>query len=109
MITVNIYYTGKNKNAKKFAEEMMERGIVDRIRQKEGNIRYEYFFPMEDEDTVLLIDCWVNQEAIDEHHKSLMMQEIITLREKYDLHMKVERFIPDDDGIPKKDREYIRD
>lgn len=109
MITINIYYTGKNKNAKKFAEEMITNGIVDRIREKDGNIRYEYFFPMEDEETVLLIDSWVNQEAIDEHHKSPMMQEIITLREKYDLHMKVERFISDEGGIPKKDKEYIRD
>ena len=108
MITVNIYYTGKNGNARKFAEEMVSRGIVDRIRKKEGNLRYEYFFPMEDEETVLLIDSWVNQQAIDEHHQSPMMQEIIVLREKYDLHMKMERFTSDDD-IPEKDKEYIRD
>lgn len=27
-ITVNIYYTGKNGNAKKFAEEMISSGVV---------------------------------------------------------------------------------
>ncbi len=27
-ITVNIYYTGKNGNAKKFAEEMILSGVV---------------------------------------------------------------------------------
>ena len=32
MITVNIYYTGKNGNAKKFADEMISSGIVDAIR-----------------------------------------------------------------------------
>jgi len=40
-ITINIYYSGKNGNAKKFAEEMMKRGIVDNIRKEAGNIRYE--------------------------------------------------------------------
>ena len=30
-ITVNIYYTGENGNAKKFAEEMVASGIVDEI------------------------------------------------------------------------------
>ena len=57
-ITVNIYYTGKNGNAKKFAQEMVSSGIVKEIRAEEGNIRYEYFFPMEEEETVLLIDSW---------------------------------------------------
>ncbi len=43
-ITVNIYYSGKNDNAKKFAEEMISSGTVDEIRSEKGNIRYEYFF-----------------------------------------------------------------
>ena len=63
-ITVNIYYTGKDDNARKFAKDMMASGIVDAIRAEEGNLRYEYFFPMEDEHTVLLIDSWANQEAL---------------------------------------------
>ena len=48
-ITVNIYYKGVNGNAKKFAEEMIASGVVDAIRAEEGNIRYEYFFPLADE------------------------------------------------------------
>ena len=86
-ITINIYYAGKDGNAKAFAEEMMKSGVVDKIRAEAGNIRYEYFFPMDDSETVLLIDSWTDQFAIDEHHKSPMMQEIIRLREKYDLHL----------------------
>jgi quinol monooxygenase YgiN len=109
MITVNIYYSGINGNAKRFAEEMLSSGIVDRIRSKKGNLRYEYFYPMEDSETVLLIDSWVNQEALDDHHHSPMMQEIVQLREKYDLHMKVERYLSDEAGIPGLDQSYIRE
>ncbi len=107
-ITINIYYTGKNGNAKKFAEEMVANGIVDDIRAEECNLRYEYFFPMDDEETVLLIDSWKNQEAIDKHHETEMMQKIIALREKYDLHMSVERYVSDESGVPEQDRKYIR-
>ena len=95
-ITVNIYYYGKDGNAKKFAEEMIASGIVKNIRNEPGNLRYEYFFPMEDEETVLLIDSWKNQHAIDTHHASSMMKQIIELREKYDLHMRVERYLSDE-------------
>lgn len=91
-LVVNIYYTGKNGNARKFAEEMVSKGIVDLIRTEEGNERYEYFFPMEDSETVMLIDRWKNQEALDFHHKSDMMKQIAELRSKYGLSMRVEQF-----------------
>ncbi len=92
-ITVNLYYTGKNGSARKFAQEMVESGIVDKVRAEEGNERYEYFLPMEDEETVLLIDRWRDQEAIDIHHKSEMMKQIAALREKYKLRLRVERYV----------------
>ena len=91
-LIINIYYTGENGSARKFAEEMVSSGIVDKVRAEEGNERYEYFFPMNDSETVMLIDRWKNQEALDIHHKSDMMRDIAELREKYKLHMRVEKF-----------------
>lgn len=107
-ITVNIYYSGVNGNARKFAEEMVLSGIVDDIRAEDGNIRYEYFFPMGDTETVLLIDSWRDQRSIDNHHASPMMRNIMELREKYGLHMKVERYISDEAGIPAADNAFIK-
>lgn len=95
-ITVNLYYKGENGAARKFAEEMESSGTAEAIRAEPGNLRYEYFIPMQDPETVLLIDSWADQASIDLHHASPMMETIARLREKYDLHMKVERFIRDD-------------
>ena len=92
-LTINIYYTGKNGSARAFAKEMVESGLVERIRKEEGNLKYEYFFPMDDEETVLLIDRWENEEAIEKHHKTEMMSEIAKLRDKYNIHMSVEQFV----------------
>ena len=106
-ITINIYYTGNETgDAIAFAEEMEQRGIADRIRDEKGNLRYEYFTPLYDEKTVLLIDSWENQDALDIHHASPMMEEIAALREKYDLHMRVERYISDDSQS--NDKQFIR-
>ncbi len=93
-LTINIYYTGKNGSARKFANEMISSGLVDKIRNEEGNLKYEYFLPLDDEETVLLIDCWENEEALDRHHKTEMMRDIAKLRDKYGLHMRVEQYIP---------------
>ena len=104
--TINIYYTGSNGSAKKFAEEMINLGIVNEIRSKKGNLRYEYFNPLNDDETILLIDSWENQEALDEHHKSETMSKIMELRNKYDLHMKVERYVLEENN--EKDNKYIK-
>lgn len=105
-ITVNIYYFGENDNARKFAEEMISSGTVSLIRAEDGNLKYDYYYPMDDNSTVLLIDSWKSQEAIDIHHNSPMMKTITELREKYNLHMRVERYISDD-AIPEQDQKFI--
>ncbi len=106
-ITINLRYKGTAGAAKRFAEEMISSGTVDKIRSEAGNLRYEYFQSLEDPETILLIDSWENQESIDIHHASLMMNTIMELREKYDLHMTVERY-RSDDSMPERDVDFIR-
>lgn len=105
MITVNLYYRGSNGSARAFAGEMESSGIAEAIRREPGNLRYQYFLPMDDPETVLLIDSWTDQAAIDAHHASPMMARLAALREKYDLHMTAERFVSEDIGT---DEKYIR-
>ena len=92
-IVMNLYYTGTNGSARAFAEEMEQSGVAAAIRAEAGNERYEYFSPKNDPETVLLIDAWRDQAALDVHHASPMMGQIMALREKYDLHMKAERYL----------------
>ena len=105
MITVNLYYTGSGGSARAFAEEMESSGIAADIRAEKGNLRYQYFQPLDDPETILLIDSWRDQAAIDAHHASPMMAQLAALREKYDLHMTAERFTGEDLGA---DAQFIR-
>ncbi|MBR1456950.1 MAG: antibiotic biosynthesis monooxygenase [Oscillospiraceae bacterium] len=105
-ITVNLRYTGKDGNARRFAEEMTAGGTVAAIRAEAGNLRYEYYQSLEDQETVLLIDSWTDQDAIDAHHASPMMATIAALREKYDLHMTVERYVSAEEN--EQDERFIR-
>ena len=105
-ITVNLRYTGKDGAARKFAEEMTTSGTVAAIRAEAGNLRYEYYQPLDDPETVLLIDSWTDQAAIDAHHASPMMATIAALREKYDLHMTAERYMSVE--TPELEEQFIR-
>ena len=71
-----------------------------------GGIRYRSRHPrVDDPETVLLIDSWRDQAAIDSYHASPMMGRLAALREKYDLHMTAERFVSDELGT---DEAFIR-
>ena len=85
---------------------MISSGTVAAIRSEPGNVRYEYYMPFDDPETVLLIDAWTDQAAIDAHHASPMMATIAKLREKYDLHMTVERFVSIEEN--EADKQFIR-
>ena len=106
-ITVNIRYTGTDGSALRFAEEMSASGTVEAIRAEEGNLRYEYYQSLDDPETILLIDSWENQAAIDRHHATPMMETIAALRENYDLHMTVERYTTAE--TPATENRYIRE
>ena len=84
-LSINIRYTGPKGAAKKYVKEMEQSGIAARIRAVEGCIRYDYFFPADDPDGLLLIDEWADQAALDRYHASPMMKEAAALREKYKL------------------------
>ena len=104
-ITVLLRYKGIGDAAKRFAEEMESSGTAALIRAEEGNLRYEYFLPMNDPESVLLVDSWSDQTAIDAHHASPMMAKILELREKYGLTVTAERYVGDE--LPERDAGYI--
>ena len=106
-ITVHIRYTSTDGAARAFADEMTSSGTVAAIRAEEGNLGYEYFVPLDDPETVLLVDAWRDQEALDAHHASPMMGKIADLRDKYDLHMSVQRFVEVDQSAG--DEGFVRE
>ena len=107
-IVINIYYHGENGSARAFAREMEESGTAALIRNEPGNQKYEYFYPADDAETVLLIDKWKSQQALDLHHASEMMSTIAALREKYALTMTAERYVTDEGGFSHNDLKYIK-
>lgn len=89
-ITNNILYIGEN--AIRFMNEMISSGVLDEIRKIDGVLKYEYFISREDENVVLLVDSFTNQEALDNYHRSSVMKKVIEIRNKYDLKMEVKKY-----------------
>ena len=58
--------------------------------------QFKEFLDIEKSFFELNIDTWKDQQALDMHHNSKIMSSIEKLREKYDLHMVVERYVQAD-------------
>ena len=95
-IALNVYYKGKNGTAKMFMEEMEKSGFADNIRNKAGNECYEYFMSIRDKETILLVDRWEDDDALHFHHNSDDMIKVAELKDKYDLEVKIERYVTEE-------------
>lgn len=105
-IIMQLYYTGENGAARAFVREMEDSGTAAAIRAEPGNLLYRYFQPLDDPETVLLLDAWEDQAALDAHHATPMMGTLAALREKYDLHMQAQRTVTAEN--PEGDNAFLR-
>ena len=105
MITMLIYYRGTQGAAGSFVTQMEAEGIAGDIRREPGCVRYEYFQPLSEPGTILLLDTWKDQAALDAHHASPMMKRLAELREIFDLKMTAEKYVSVDIG---DDSKFIR-
>lgn len=93
VITLNVYYTGKNGSARKFVREVERMGTADSVRREAGNLRYDYFVSAGDPEVVLLVEKWKGREAVEAHNATPMMGTIGRAKKKYGLATVVERFV----------------
>ena len=102
-ITNNVFYIGKD--AIDFMNEMINSGLVDEIRKIDGVLKYDYYIQDSDKNVVLLVDTFINQEALDNYHKSNTMKKVMNIRDKYELKMEVKKYIEIDNT--NNDLKYI--
>ncbi len=95
MVVLNVYYNGENGSAKRFVEEMEKSGIAPSVREEEGNIAYKYFSSLGDDKTVMLVEKWESQRALDIHQAQKKMKTIAALRTDLRLSVCVERYTSD--------------
>lgn len=107
-ITVNIYYTGNRGAARKFAEEMTVSGVVDAIRAEAGEPAVCLFLPHGGPG-----DCAADRQLARSAgfgHPPRLPHDGADrrLREQYDLHMRVERYLSDETPTTSQDEAFIR-
>ncbi|MBR5756366.1 MAG: antibiotic biosynthesis monooxygenase [Firmicutes bacterium] len=67
--------------------------ILPEFHKEEGNFLYEYFFPADHENEILLLEKWENQKALDAHGSSDASRFIGKIKGEFEVKTDVEKII----------------
>ena len=67
MIVLNVTYKCKPDLRGEFLEAIMTEGIDAASRAEAGNIKYDYYTPVDNSDELLLVEKWRDADALKEH------------------------------------------
>jgi quinol monooxygenase YgiN len=93
-VSLLVTYTMRPGMAHEFIADVQRRGILDRIRQEEGCIRYEYALPAQGADILWLFETWESLDHQRTHMTQPHMTELAQIKERCALDTKVEYFLP---------------
>ena len=92
MIVLNVTYKCKPDMGDEFLEAIMAEGIDEACRAEDGNIKYDYYFPADGSDELLLVEKWRDAEALAVHGKQPHFARLGELKNEFVDDTAIEKF-----------------
>lgn len=92
MIVLNVTYRCKPDMRDAFLERIMAEGIDEACRAEKGNLKYDYYYPADDGDELLLVEKWQDAAALKAHGKTPHFARLGAIKPEYVTETVVERF-----------------
>lgn len=92
MIVLNVTYKCKPDLRGEFLEAIMTEGIDAASRAEAGNIKYDYYTPVDNSDELLLVEKWRDADALKEHSAQPHFLRLGELKPAFVLDTVIERF-----------------
>lgn len=89
-VMILVTYNVKNGEKNNFMKEIINNGILEKIRAEKGCISYNYYYSADDDNTVLLVEKWDEIESQRNHMQQPHMAVLKEIKEKYIVDTKVE-------------------
>ena len=92
MIVLNVTYKCKPDLRDEFLEMIYTEGIDIASRSEEGNIKYDYYTPVDGSDDLLLLEKWRDEEALAAHGRQPHFIRLGELKKEFVLDTIIEKF-----------------
>lgn len=91
-LLLNVTYTTKPGKRTAFLKALAQLGVVEKSKQEPGNLKYDYFYPLDSEDQLLLVEIWTDEEALALHTQTEHYQQLQSIKGDYLINASIERF-----------------
>lgn len=92
MIVLNVTYKCKPGMREGFLNAIAAEGIDSSSRAEEGNCKYDYYLSAADNDELLLVEKWQDQDAVSAHGKMPHFIRLGELKKDYVADTVIERY-----------------
>lgn len=92
MIVLNVTYKFKPDMREEFLEMIYTEGIDVASRAEEGNLKYDYYTPVDNRDELLLVEKWRDAEVLAAHGKKEHFARLGELKAEFVLDTLIEKF-----------------
>ena len=92
MIILNVTYKCKPGMREVFLNAIRAEGLDAACRAETGNLKYDYYFPADGSDELLLVEKWRDAEALALHGKEPHFARIGALKPQYVADTVIEKF-----------------
>ena len=96
MLVFNVTFKCAPGMRERFLKTITEEGIVDACRAETGNLKYDYYLPVDCDDDLLLIEKWKDADAVKTHAGQMHMQRMIELKSEYVTDLILEKYETND-------------
>lgn len=93
MIVLNVTYKCKPGMRNDFLEMIMAEGIDEACRAEDGNIKYDYYTPVDDSDDLFLLEKWRDADALAEHGKQPHLTRLKEIKAEFVTDTIIEKFV----------------
>lgn len=93
MLNMVVYYHCKRGLRGEFINALERENLAKLCRAEHGCVQYEYFIPLEDADTLLLLEKWETEDAQSVHVTMPHFKVLSGLKEQFVERVEIERIL----------------
>ena len=92
MLVFHVTFKCKPEMREEFLEMIMTEGVDVGARAEEGNLQYDFFTSVDDDNVLLLIEKYVDADAVAAHVRQPHTARLVGLKERYVADMAIEKY-----------------
>ena len=92
MIILNVLYKCKPGMRDAFLQQLLDEGLDAACRAEAGNLKYDYYLPVNQCEELLLVEKWLDEDALIRHGKQPHFARIGEVKNRYVNETVIDKF-----------------